>query len=349
MEDLIPDEDMVITVSHQGYVKRQSVDTYRAQRRGGRGLRGTTTKTDDWSEHIFSASSHDTLMIFTRRGQCYWLKVWQIPEGSRQSRGKPIVNLVSMANDEELAAVVPVREFADDRFLLFSTRLGRIKKTPLSAYSNIRSVGLNAININEGDRLIDVQIVEPDSEVILATRLGMAIRFTESDTRSMGRATAGVRGIRLRGDDEVVGMVVTREGANLLVVTQKGMGKRTEVDAYRLQGRGGYGVINIKVSERTGEVVSIKSVSDDEQLMLITRNGVVNRQKVEEIRTIGRATQGVRLVNLDKGDVVMDVARMAVEDDELEEEFEGEGLEGEDTGESLAEGEADDESGDSEE
>lgn len=339
MEDLIPDDDMVITVSHQGYVKRQSVDTYRAQRRGGRGLRGTTTKNDDWSEHIFSASAHDTLMIFTRRGQCYWLKVWQIPEGSRQSRGKPIVNLVSMAQDEELAAVVPVREFADDRFLLFSTRLGRIKKTPLSAYSNIRSVGLNAININEDDRLIDVQIVEPDSEVILATRQGMAIRFPESATRTMGRATAGVRGIRLRGDDEVVGMVVTRVGANLLVVTAKGMGKRTEVDAYRLQGRGGYGVINVRVTEKTGEVVSIKSVSDDEQLMLITRNGVVNRQKVAEIRTIGRATQGVRLVNLDKGDAVMDVARMAVEDDELEE---GDLVEGEFEEADLVDDRADD-------
>jgi DNA gyrase subunit A len=332
MEDLIPDDDMVITVSHHGYIKRQSVDTYRAQRRGGRGLRGATTKDDDWSEHIFSASAHDTLMIFTRQGQCYWLKVWQIPEGSRQSRGKPIINLLNMSADEEVAAVVPVREFADDRYLLFSTRLGQIKKTALSAYSNIRSVGLNAININEGDTLIDVQIVDPDSEIILATRKGMAIRFTESDTRPMGRATAGVRGIRLRGDDEVVGMVVTRDEANLLVVTGRGMGKRTEVDAYRLQGRGGYGVINIKVGERTGDVVAIKSVSDDEQLMLITRKGVVNRQKVAEIRTIGRATQGVRLVNLDEGDVVMDVARMAVEEGE---EFD------EETGEVIAAAEGD--------
>jgi DNA gyrase subunit A len=271
-------------------------------------------------------------MIFTRQGQCYWLKVWQIPEGSRQSRGKPIINLLNMSADEEVAAVVPVREFADDRYLLFSTRLGQIKKTALSAYSNIRSVGLNAININEGDTLIDVQIVDPDSEIILATRKGMAIRFTESDTRPMGRATAGVRGIRLRGDDEVVGMVVTRDEANLLVVTGRGMGKRTEVDAYRLQGRGGYGVINIKVGERTGDVVAIKSVSDDEQLMLITRKGVVNRQKVAEIRTIGRATQGVRLVNLDEGDVVMDVARMAVEEGE---EFD------EETGEVIAAAEGD--------
>ncbi len=319
MEDLIPDDDMVITVSRKGYVKRQSVDTYKAQRRGGRGLRGVTTKDEDWIEHIFSASAHDTLMIFTRQGQCYWLKVWQIPEGSRQSRGRPIVNLVSMRVDEDLAAVVPIREFAADRFLLFATRKGKVKKTPLSAYGNMRSVGLNAINIREGDVLIDVQVVDEDTQVLLATRKGMAIRFHESDARPMGRVTEGVRGINLRGDDEVVGMVVTRDDANLLVVSELGMGKRTEVDAYRLQRRGGYGVINIKVSERTGEVVAIKAVTDDEQLMVITRNGVMNRQKVSEIRTIGRATQGVRLVNLDQGDTVVDVARVVVEDDEDEE------------------------------
>jgi DNA gyrase subunit A len=323
MEDLIPDDDMVLTVSHQGYVKRLGVDTYRAQRRGGRGLQGMNTKDEDWVEHLFVASAHDTLMIFTRRGQCYWLKVWQIPEGSRHARGKPIVNLVTMEGEEEIAAVVPVREFADDRYLMFATRNGVVKKTALSAYSNIRSVGLNAINIREGDYLIDVQITDGDHEIILATRRGMAIRFNEGDARAMGRATEGVRGIRLKGDDVVVGMVVVREGANLLVVTEKGMGKRTDVDAYRLQGRGGQGVINIKTSEKTGRVVSIKGVTDEEQLMFITRNGVVNRQSVAEIRTIGRATQGVRLVNLDEGDTVMDVARVVL-DDEDDEEMEGE-------------------------
>ncbi|MBT8403142.1 MAG: DNA gyrase subunit A [Gemmatimonadetes bacterium] len=321
MEDLIPDEDMVITVSRQGYIKRQSVDTYRAQRRGGRGLRGVTTKDEDWIEHIFSASAHDTLMIFTRQGQCYWLKVWQIPEGSRQSRGRPIVNLVSMRKDEDLAAVVPVREFSDDRFLLFATRNGKVKKTPLSAYGNIRVVGLNAINIREGDTLIGVQIVDPDTQVLLATRNGMAIRFPEADARPMGRATEGVRGIKLRGRDYVVGMVITRDDANLLVVTEKGMGKRTDVDAYRLQGRGGYGVINVKVTDKTGAVIAIKGVTDDEQLMVITRAGVMNRQAVSEIRTIGRATQGVRLVNLDDGDTVVDVARVVIEDEE--EDLEG--------------------------
>jgi DNA gyrase subunit A len=325
MEDLIPDDDMVLTVSHQGYVKRIPVDAYRAQRRGGRGLQGMVTKDEDWVEHLFVASAHDTLMIFTRQGQCYWLKVWEIPEGSRHARGKPIVNLVPMSLEEEIAAVVPVRDFSDDRFLLFSTRHGVVKKTALSAYSNIRNVGLNAMNVRDGDTLIEVQITEGDSEVVLATRLGMAIRFREGDVRTTGRATEGVRGIRLKKGDYVVGMVVVREGANLLVVTEKGMGKRTEVDAYRLQGRGGSGVINIKTTPRTGEVVSIKGVTDDEQLMVITRNGVVNRQTVAEIRTIGRATQGVRLVNLDDGDAVMDVARVILDEDEGEGEHLDEG------------------------
>jgi len=325
MEDLIPDDDMVITVTRQGYVKRLAVDTYRAQRRGGRGLRGMVTKDEDWVEHLFVASAHDTLMIFTRQGQCYWLKVWQIPEGSRQSRGKPIVNLLNIRKDEDIASIVPVREFSDDKYLFFATRLGKIKKTALSAYGNIRSVGLNAINIRDEDQLIDVQIIDEGSQVILATQKGIAIRFNEDDARPMGRATEGVRGINLRGEDIVVGMVIVREDSNLLVVTEKGMGKRTDVEAYRLQKRGGYGVINIKTSEKTGDVVSIKGVSDDEQLMIITKNGVVNRQRVAEIRTIGRATQGVRLVNLDKKDKVMDVARFIQEDEDEEFQMDEEG------------------------
>lgn len=311
MEDLIRDEEVVITVSHQGYVKRVGIDTYRAQRRGGRGLQGMGTKEEDWVEHLFVASTHDYLMVFTRDGQCYWLKVWQIPDAQRQSRGKPIVNLLNIEAEREIAALVPVREFSDDRFLLFSTRAGKIKKTALSAYGNVRTVGLNAINIREGDELIDVQITDGLNHIILATRNGMAIRFKEEDTRSMGRAAEGVRGIRLREDDRVVGMVVIRrEDATLLVVSEAGMGKRSEVDAYRLQRRGGRGVINLKTSEKTGKVVAIKSVVPEDQLMIITRNGVVNRQRVDEIRVIGRATQGVRLVNLDKGDRVMDVARI---------------------------------------
>jgi DNA gyrase subunit A len=338
MEDLIPDDDMVLTVTRQGYVKRIAVDTYRAQRRGGRGLQGMGTKDEDWVEHLFVASAHDTLMIFTRRGQCYWLKVWEIPEGSRQSRGKPIVNLLNIGQEEEIAAVVPVREFTGDRYLFFATRKGVVKKTSLAAYGNIRSVGLNAINIREGDALIDVRITDGNREVILATRDGMGIRFNEADARTMGRATEGVRGIHLRGDDVVVGMVTVREEAKLLVVTEKGMGKRTDVDEYRLQKRGGYGVINIKTTLKSGKVVAIKGVTDDDQLMVITRNGVVNRQRVDEIRIIGRATQGVRLVNLDKGDEVMDVARFLDDgEDELENELQAAVEEGVMTPEQAAE------------
>ncbi len=324
IEDLIVEEDMVITVSHQGYVKRLPVDTYRAQRRGGRGLQGMGTKQEDWVEHLFVASTHDYLMIFTRRGQCYWLKVWEIPEGGRHSRGKPIVNLLNLSTDEAIAAVVPVREFADDKYLMFCTRKGVVKKTALSAYGNVRAVGLNAVNVREGDELIEVQITSGEDEIVLATHKGMAIRFAEADARPMGRATEGVRGVEVSDDDYVVGMVVVRPDSTLLVVSERGMGKRTDPNAYRLQKRGGKGVINLRVSERTGRVVAIRSVTDDEQLMLITRQGVVNRQRVDEISLIGRATQGVKLVNLDDGDVLVDVARVIVDD-----EVNGEGENGE--------------------
>ncbi|TVP78287.1 MAG: DNA gyrase subunit A, partial [Gemmatimonadales bacterium] len=279
-------------------------------------------KEEDWVEHLFVASTHDVLMIFTQDGQCHWIKVWQIPQGSRQSRGKPIVNLLDLGPDAKIASIVPVREFSDDRFLLFCTRQGTIKKSALSAYGNIRNVGLNAINIRDDDTLIDVQITDGDQEIILATRKGQAIRFHEGDARVLGRATSGVRGISLAKGDEVVGMVVVRDDSTLLVVTEGGMGKRTQIDEYRLQRRGGKGIINMKLSERTGEVVTIKSVLETDEVMLITRHGVVNRQAIADVRVIGRATQGVRLVNLDAGDHVMDVARVIVDDEEdLEDEL----------------------------
>jgi len=330
VEDLIADEEMVITVSREGYVKRTEVDTYRAQRRGGRGLQGMGTKEEDWVEHLFVASAHEYLMIFTRSGQCHWLKVWQVPPSGRHSRGKPIVNLLNIDPGDEIASVVPVREFSDDRYLMFCTRGGKIKKTALSAYGNVRSVGLIGINIREGDELIDVQVTGGDDEVILATRNGLAIRFHESDARVMGRVAEGVRGIRLGAADHVVGMVVVaREDATLLVVSESGMGKRSEIDAYRLQGRGGKGVINLKTTERTGKVVAIKSVVPGDQLMVITRNGIINRQRIDEIRVIGRATQGVRLVNLDDKDSVMDVARVIPEDTAEALAVSGEVLDGE--------------------
>jgi DNA gyrase subunit A len=314
IEDLIPDEEMVITVSHSGYIKRMPVATYRMQGRGGRGISGMGTKEEDWVEHVFLASTHDYLMFFTRNGQCYWLKVHEIPPGQRASRGKPIVNLLNISAQDSLAALVPVREFSPDRYLMFATRQGVVKKTVLSAYGNPRVTGINAINVLEGDILIDVQLTDGQSEVLLATHDGMAIRFKETNVREMGRATTGVRGISLQGNDYVVGMVVLNEGATVMIVAEKGMGKRTAIGDYRLQRRGGKGVINIRTTPKTGKVVSIKRVVPGDELMVITKHGVVNRQSVDGIRVIGRNTQGVRLVNLDKGDSVVDVACVANEE-----------------------------------
>jgi DNA gyrase subunit A len=319
LEDLLADEEMVITVSHGGYVKRLPLDTYRSQRRGGRGLQGMETKDEDWVEHLYTAQTHDYLMIFTSRGHCYWLKVHAVPVAGRASRGKPIVNLLALGPDERIAAVVPVREFPDDRYLMFASRRGVVKKTALSAYRHVRVAGVNAINITEDDELIDVQITNGNDEVILATYEGMAIRFHESDVRQMGRVATGVRGIRLRSHDAVVGMVVVshelRDDTTLLVVTEKGRGKRTAIDDYRFQSRGGMGVINFRINEQTGKIVAIMGVLPSDELMLISRNGIVNRQRVDEIRVIGRATQGVRVMALDGGDVLMDVARVVPEDE----------------------------------
>ncbi|HEX6042256.1 MAG TPA: DNA gyrase subunit A [Longimicrobium sp.] len=316
IEDLIPDEEMVITVSHSGYIKRVPSDTYRAQARGGRGIEGMKTKDEDWVEHLFLANTHDYLMFFTRDGQCYWLKVHEIPVGSRNSRGKPVVNLINIASDEKIAALVPVREFSHERSLIFVTRRGVIKKTSLAAYGNPRRVGLNAMNVLEGDELISVQLADGSCDVVLATRDGMAIRFEEGNVREMGRATTGVRGISLMGDDVVIGMVVTKPGSTLLVVSELGMGKRTVLEAYRCQRRGGKGVINLRLSEKTGRVVSIKEVHPGDELMMITREGIIIRSPVDQIRVVGRNTQGVKLINLGPKDAVMDVARVVNEDEE---------------------------------
>ncbi len=310
-EDLIADEDMVITISHEGYIKRIAPDAYRQQRRGGRGISGMATKEEDWVEHLFLASTHDYLLVITARGQLYWLKVHQIPPASRTSRGKPIVNLLNIEKEEQIASIVRVREFPEDQYLFFATRRGQVKKTSLAAYSNVRVVGINAINVVEDDRLIDVQLTEGHNDVILATRQGMAIRFAETDVREMGRVAQGVRGVNLGKDDEVVGMVVVRRDASVLTVTRRGMGKRTSVDEYRRQRRGGKGLINLRLTGKTGPVVAVKEVTDEDELMLVTRAGVVNRQPAAEIRVIGRNTQGVRLVALDEGDEVVDLARIA--------------------------------------
>jgi DNA gyrase subunit A len=317
--DLLPDDEMVITISHEGYIKRQPLSEYRSQGRGGTGITGVGTKDTDWIEHLYTAQTHDYLMVFTSAGRCYWIKVHGVPLAGRNARGKPIVNLLSLDPTERIASVVPVRDFREDQFLIFATKRGVIKRTALSAYRNVRAVGVNAINIIEGDELIDVQITHGTDQIVLATRRGMAIRFHETDAREMGRVSIGVRGIRLRKDDVVVGMVVIHDHearpATLLVVTEQGRGKRTAVEDYRYQGRGGKGVLNFRLNEQTGYVVAIKCVFPEDELMLISRKGMIIRQRVDGIRVIGRNTQGVRVINLREGDVLMDVARVVPEDD----------------------------------
>jgi DNA gyrase subunit A len=315
VEDLIAEEDMVITISHSGYIKRIPVSTYRKQRRGGRGLNGADLKADDWVEHLFIASTHDYLMFFTTAGQAYWLKVHEIPQAGRAARGKPVISCIAMKQDEQVAALVPVREFGDDRCLIFATRNGTVKKTVLSAYGNVRSNGICAINIEKGDELIDVQVCDDSSDVILATRQGMSIRFHQGDVRDMGRATTGVKGIELEKDDAVIGMVVVRRDSTLLVVSEHGYGKRSELGEYRVQKRGGKGIITFKVTDKTGTCVALKEVLPEDELMMITRHGVIIRVPVEGIRVIGRNTQGVRVMNLEAGDSIVDVARVVKEDE----------------------------------
>ena len=322
VEDLIADEDMVVTVSHQGYIKRIAVSTYRRQRRGGRGLNGMAHKDEDWVEHLFIASTHDYVMFFTQTGQVYWLKVYDIPQMGRVAKGKPIVNCIAIKADERIAALVNVREFPDDRYLVFATRKGTVKKTALSAYGNVRTVGLNAINIEEGDELIDVQVTDGTNDIVLATSFGMSIRFHEKDVREMGRPATGVKGIGLEPDDRLIGMVVVRRDATLLAVTEHGMGKRSELADYRVQYRGGKGIITLKRTDKTGSVVALKEVIPGDELMVITKHGVIIRLPVDDIRVIGRNTQGVRIINLDDGDVVMDVARVVEEDEGAEIEAE---------------------------
>jgi DNA gyrase subunit A len=316
IEDLIAEEDMVITVSHAGYIKRLPVTAYRRQRRGGKGVISAHTKEDDWVEHLFIASTHDYLMFFTQQGQCYWLKVHEIPQAARAARGKPIVSCVAMKPDERLAALVPVREFSADQYLLFATTNGVVKKTVLSEFGNPRSVGIRAINIEKGDELIDVQVTDGKNDIVLATRHGMSIRFHEKDVRDMGRTATGVWGIELDKKDHVIDMVVVRRPCTLLVVTEKGMGKRSELDEYRVQRRGGRGIITLKRADKTGDIVALKEVLPDDELMMITKKGIMIRVPVEGIRVSGRNTQGVKVMNLTSGDLVVDVARVVKEDED---------------------------------
>jgi DNA gyrase subunit A len=315
IEDLIAEEDMVITISHSGYIKRTSVSTYRKQRRGGRGLSGQGLKDEDFIERLFIGSTHDYLLCFTDDGRCFWLKVHEIPQAGRAAKGKPIVNLINVNPDTRIKSIVPVREFSDTQFLLFCTRKGTVKKSALSQYSNIRTNGIKAIKIEAGDELIDVQVTSGSNDIVLATKHGLSVRFHEMDVREMGRDTTGVNGIRLRPGDSLVGMVVIKRDATILVVTEKGLGKCSHIDDYRVQRRGGTGIITVNRTEKTGDVVGVMEVLPEDEIMLITRNGVIIRSSVAQIRVTGRIAQGVRLVNLDDGDVLTAVARVIPEED----------------------------------
>jgi DNA gyrase subunit A len=313
IEDLIADERMVITISHSGYIKRTSTDLYRRQRRGGKGITAAETKEEDFLEHMFVGTTHNYLMFFTERGQAYWLKIYEIPEGGRASKGRPIVNLLEIPKGDRVMAVLPVEKFNETQFLMFATKKGIVCRQALSHYDNPRKAGIKAINIEDGDELVDVKLTSGQSEVVLATRKGMAVRFHETDVRATGRFTGGVKGITVGTGDEVIGMEIPRQGATLLTVCENGFGKRSDIEDYRETNRGAKGVINIKTSTRNGHVVAIKEVVNGEELIMVTRNGISIRCRVDDVRQTSRNTQGVTLIRVEEGDSVVGVARMAKE------------------------------------
>ncbi|MEQ1868490.1 MAG: DNA gyrase subunit A [Vicinamibacterales bacterium] len=314
IEDLIAEEDMAITVSNTGYIKRTAISTYRNQKRGGKGRIGMRTKEEDFVSHLFVASTHAYIMIFSDRGRAYWLKVHEIPDVGPGGKGKSIANLVSMEEGERIAATIAVKSFDDDKFVVMGTRKGVVKKTPLSAFANPRAGGIIAMGIEDGDQVIATQVTDGSGEILIGTRDGMAIRFDEGDIRSMGRTAYGVRGIQLRADDYVVGMEVVKPGGTVLAVTERGYGKRTEIDEYRVQARGGVGIINIATSERNGIVVGVAYVQDGEELLLITQQGMILRMQTNDVRAIGRATQGVTMIDIEVDDKVVSIAKLGKEE-----------------------------------
>lgn len=313
IEDLIAEEDMVITISHNGFIKRFPVSGYKRQMRGGRGYTGASPTNGDFVEHLFIASTHDYILFFTDKGKCYWLKVYEIPESGRASRGRSIVNLLEISKGENVRAFLPVKDFDKEHYIVMATEKGLVKKTNLAAFSRPRRGGIIAISINEGDRLIEAMLTNGTKELLLGTLYGKAIRFKESELREMGRNAAGVRGIHLMADDRVIGMVPVQRESTLLVITEQGYGKRSKVEDYRLTHRGGKGIIALKITERVGRMIGMKVVMDSDDIMIITALGVVIRQPVKGISIIGRNTQGIRLIKLDPGDHIADVARVMKE------------------------------------
>lgn len=310
IEDLIPKEDVVITITHKGYIKRMPVDTYKSQKRGGRGVIGLTTAEDDIAEHMFIANTHHFLLFFTNRGVCYRLKVYEIPEAGRQAKGQAIINLLSFKAEEYVTAVIPIRSFQNDKYLFMATRDGIVKKTRLEEYDTSRRDGIIGISLDEGNELIGVRLTDGRREIMLATKNGLAIRFSEEEVRSMGRTARGVIGIRLTAGDELVGMELVREDADIVVLTEAGYGKRTPMKEYRTQARGGKGVITMRTNKRNGKVVTIQGVLGHEELMIVSRKGIIIRQEAAGISRQGRATQGIRVMRMDEDDQIVSVARL---------------------------------------
>lgn len=334
IEDLIAEEDMVVTISHQGYIKRIPIGTYHRQRRGGKGITGMGTKEEDFVKNLFVASTHSYILFFTDFGRCYWLKVFELPQGGRSAKGRPIVNMLEIQKNEKIAAFLPVREFDEEHYVLISTRKGLVKKTALSQYSRPRRNGINAINIVEGDALISASLTDGLQDIVIQTHDGMAIRFNEREIRPVGRSSQGVKGITLNKDDYVAGMVAVKHPeATLLVVCENGYGKRTDLDAFRITHRGGKGIISIRTTERNGGAVTLMEVVDDDELIMVTQNGIMIRLPVHEIRPIGRVTQGVRLINLAPEDCLVDVERVPAGENGVEEN--GEEGEADDGGETI--------------
>jgi DNA gyrase subunit A len=320
LEDIIAEEDVVVTITHSGFIKRFPVSGYRKQGRGGKGVTGAGTKEDDFIEHMFIASTHQYILFFTDQGKVYWLKVHELPEGGRATRGRSIINLLQKDKDELITAFVAVKEFSDDKYLIMATEHGTVKKTVLSAYGNVRKGGINAINLKKNDRLIEVKMTDGTSDIMIGTRNGFAVRFNEKDARDMGRTATGVRGVRLGKGDKAVGLlVIKRQGMSVLVVTEKGYGKRSDVNDYRITHRGGKGVITVKTSDKIGKMIALMEVNDNDELVIISTKGMVIRQSMKDIRVMGRATQGVRVIRLKDGDSIADIAKVVPEEENGEE------------------------------
>jgi DNA gyrase subunit A len=345
IEDLIPNEEVVVTISHMGYIKRTPLAEYKEQNRGGKGLRGVKHRDDDFVEHLFIASTHNYLLLFTEQGRCFWLKVYEIPEGAKATKGRPIQNLINIPSDDKIKAYINVQnlkdeEYINNTFIIMVTKRGTVKKTSLEAYSRPRSNGINAITVREGDELLQACLTDGASEVLIAKRKGKAIRFPEVKVRAMGRTAAGVRGVTLEDDnDEVIGMVCVNpetDNSTILVVSERGYGKRTNLDDYRITGRGGKGVKTISITEKTGDLVGILTVKDEDGLMIICRSGMTIRTAVENLRVMGRATQGVRLINIKDGDSIAGVTRTPKSEDEEDQDgveaVEGQVVEGQTDG-----------------